>query len=115
MKLYRYERVYDSYLGIYYLECTEYEVVSETRCGFWIGSKHSRNTKERFILSGKGRRWAHQEKEWALDSFIYRKRKRVMYLERDLRIETAILKQAKEIKEGLEITPIEIRIRNLQF
>lgn len=85
MKLYRYEdRVYstceiDPGGGEHYgatpvrLECLEFEVVSETKCGFWIIWPF----EKKWVSNKSKKRFAYPTKEMALHSFRIRKRRQI--------------------------------------
>jgi len=71
---------YSDYIGCEFFEESEkleleiFETVKETKCGFWIEIYK----KRKFILKGDGKRFAHETKEMALNSFICRKKRQIL-------------------------------------
>ena len=63
------------------VEPSEYKVVRETPKGYWITEGYSRT---RFVLKGNGKRFAHENKEWAWHSFKLRKMRQRQHLLRQL-------------------------------
>lgn len=65
--LYQCERIFYSDSPFdYHIRFNEYEVIKETKKGFWVKSKHNDESKEKFVLKGWGRRLAYPTKEWAV-------------------------------------------------
>jgi hypothetical protein len=62
------------------ISCVEYYVVSRTKCGCWIAPTwdHS-GTFKKFVLEGKGKRFAYPTREEARASFIIRKQREIQY------------------------------------
>ena len=61
-----------------YISYDEYVVLRETPKGVWL----SVYGKEKFVLNGDGRRYAHPTKEAALASYRIRKQRQVQHLAR---------------------------------
>lgn len=101
MLLYRYEVERDSYLRIWTIVCLKYTVVKETPCGFWIGQIYANGEirKDKFILGGQGKRYAHTTEEYALNYFIARKYRRVHFAEIAVEREKSGLEQAIALRE----------------
>lgn len=83
--LYRYDREYahfdDGQLQAYKITLKEYEVYKTTPQGYRINKLHGVNgaKRDKFILSGDGKRFAYETKELAWNSFRIRTRKSVMH------------------------------------
>ena len=69
-----------------YLVLKEYKVAKRTEKGCWIYLWDDAPQKGgwRFILDGKGRRFAYNNIEDAMDSFRIRKRKQIAHCERSI-------------------------------
>lgn len=70
----------------------EFEVIKHTKCGYKIIV----NGKQKFILQGNGKRFAHETKKKASESLLRRMKKRKEYLERDMRAIDSQIKMAYE-------------------
>jgi len=75
MKLFRYDYCnwYEEYTSADHLNLSDFEVIRETNKGFWIVV----NGKEKFVLSGEGKRFAYVNIELALKSYIKRKKRQI--------------------------------------
>jgi len=98
MKLYRYYDVqysagcdeYDNDLGPgrVGINLIEFEVIRETRCGFWIATKYCFNAPgekiprncQKFVNMNANKKYACKTKEEAKESFIARKRRQIQIL-----------------------------------
>lgn len=81
-----------------YLET--FTVLRHTPKGVWL-ALYAGDEKGKFVLNGKGKRYAYNNKEDAMESYKIRRQRRVRYLKRDLeRAErTLALAEAGEFKE----------------
>lgn len=98
-KLFRYvdNLCYELFVDGTELELKEYLIVKETPKGNWI-REHGMYGKPKFVLKGYGKRFAHETKEMALNSFICRKKRQII-------INKEIIKRAKHslsIAEGMK-------------
>jgi len=108
--LYRYDREYanfdDGQLQAYKITLKEYEVYKTTPHGYRINKLRGVNgaKRDKFILSGDGRRFAYETKELAWNSFQIRTRKSLMHCKAALKraeIFSGMLKEGK-VKQVVE-------------
>ena len=81
------------------IELNEYQVTSETKCGYWI-YKYKKYGVKKFVLKNEhsaGKRFAYTTKTAALDSFIYRRK----FYQRIL--ESRVIGNQKVIDAALDI------------
>lgn len=103
--LYRYDREYahftDGQLQAYKITMKEYEVWKTTPQGYRINKLHGVNgaKKDKFILSGDGKRFAYETKELAWNSFKIRTRKSLMHCKSALKRAEIFADMLKEGKE----------------
>ena len=88
-KLFRYvdNLCYELFVSGTELELKEFLIIKETPKGNWI-REHGMYGKPKFVLKGEGKRFAHETKELALKSFIFRKKSQI-------RINKEMMKRAK--------------------
>jgi len=88
-KLFRYvdNLCYEVFVSGTELELKEFLIIKETPKGNWI-REHGMYGKPKFVLKGEGKRFAHETKELALKSFIFRKKSQI-------RINKEMMKRAK--------------------
>ena len=63
------------------LYCTEFDIISETPKGIWLGIF---GDKHRWMSNTSKSKYAHPSKTEALDAFIHRKKKQIKILEWNL-------------------------------
>jgi hypothetical protein len=68
-------------------------VEKETPKGYWIADEMGRR---KFVLKGRGKRYAHETLEWALESFIRRREHYIIWLRHELRASEVVLGTAKD-------------------
>ena len=93
MKLYRYDRGL-SWGGRIKIDLSEYSVIKETPCGYWIprySTSYYRDDEKRWVSNCTRKRFAYPTKEEALKSFVARKNRQVKIL-------TAQLDTAKRLR-----------------
>ena len=103
MKLYRAHSTYNRRATMsYFVESlitshifySEYEVIKETEKGYWIDEYGHK----RFVLKGgEGKRFAYINKQEALESFYYRKKRQIRILNSQLSRAKAGREEAKRI------------------
>lgn len=90
--------------------CDEYEVIKETRCGYWIADYPQKDpdkaikdkwTWTKWVSKGGKKRYAYPTKEEALESFIIRKHRQVGHARRHLDFAEKSLKQAEHLEKTL--------------
>ena len=76
------------------VSCYEYVVVRKTPKGAWIAfSKNSHRDSWKFVLDNATKRFAHETREKALESFRYRKQRQAeIYRKRLKQVEQALFK-----------------------
>jgi len=96
-KLYRYRdcNFYEEYTSADHLILDDYIVKRETNKGFWIAV----NGKEKFVLSGEGKRFAHTSIGLALNSYIKRKVMQIRINKNSIKKAKHMLGIALKIKE----------------
>ena len=75
----------------------KYQSVRRTPKGQWIvplGAAEDEGVREKFILNGRGKRFAYPTVELALQSYLIRKRRQVQHLEQKLALVQSALAQA---------------------
>lgn len=105
MILYRYEMIVferreECDIGIA-IECKEYEVLKETREGYWIktgGYAPCTVLKKKWVSKVTKKRFAYIKKEDALKSFIRRRERYIVLLEERLNTSKRALDIANEMK-----------------
>jgi hypothetical protein len=70
-------------------------VVRRTKHGVWLDTRMVSRSPEKFVLDGKGKRFAHATKKEAMSSFLRRKARQILILTRQLAGAKSSLKQAQ--------------------
>lgn len=68
-------------------------VVRRTPCGAWVDDYG----RERFVLNGAGKRYAYPTREAAWESFLIRKRRRVVHLYNQLSVAERVNDLVKDL------------------
>jgi hypothetical protein len=99
-KLYRYSDCnwYEEYTSADHLILDDYIVKRETNKGFWIVV----NGKEKFVLSGEGKRFAYTNIELALKSYIKRKGMQIRINKNSIKKAKHMLGIALKIKDQID-------------
>jgi len=87
MNLYRYDSTLTD--GGQYVYCNEYRIDRETPKGYWI------ENETKWVSSNGKRRWAYPTIEEAWESFVARKTRQVMILQRQLSYAEDLLSMTK--------------------
>lgn len=100
MKLFRYNDCnwYEEYTSADHLILETFEVIRETKKGFYIKYLG----KEKFILSGEGKRFAHTTIELALKSYIRRKKRQIAINKYSIKKAKHSISVALKIKEQID-------------
>lgn len=89
--LYRIEHYEDPFTNDLSIHYERFAVTKVTARGYKIRV----NGKEKFVLSGNGKRYAHENLEWALESYRRRKQHYVQNCKRRLKLAKACLTLAE--------------------
>ena len=84
----REQLLYDSEMKIV---ADKYVLIKRTPKGVWVTAIENGQGKKRFVLDGKGRRFAYTAMKEAIISFKKRKRRQILILESQLTIAKAAL------------------------
>ncbi len=81
----------------------KYSIVKRTPKGFWIS--YFSGGKDRFVLDGARKQFAHQSIEKAQESFIARKKRQIYILKHQLEVaeESLRLAEQKKFDEGVYV------------
>lgn len=103
-KFYRYEdMLYGSQISI---RLSTYKVIKLTPKGCWIAHNYDHNhLHKRFVLSDSRKKFAYPTKEQAMESFIRRKERQIIYLQANLnRAKNALYTAKNGQRDALEIS-----------
>lgn len=100
--LYKYieDKSYEEFDQAKKLVLKTFLVTKETPCGYWV-REHGSYGKNKFVLKGDGKRFAHETIELALKSFIARKKRQIWINKRMI----AIAKHSLKIAESMNNQP----------
>jgi hypothetical protein len=79
---------------------SEFIETKNTKCGAWVVEKNWAIGKKRFVLDGVGKRYCHETKEMAFDSYKMRKKSQLRYAQNALDIATFMIEQANKLKDA---------------
>ncbi len=94
---YRYEREYPLFDNKYKLRLEVFDVIKETKHGYWISQKGFSSWKK-FVLKVSAKRYAYPTKEQALNNFILRTRSAKKYAEANLKHANAFIEAFENFK-----------------
>ena len=95
---YRYEeQIYDS--GVK-LNLREFNELKKTKCGSWVIEACWWPGKKRFVLDGIGKRYCHETKEMAFDSYIMRKKSQLRHAQNALDISKFMIAETEKLTEA---------------
>ena len=97
---YRYaELICEEGIALYLIEFTE---TKKTKCGAWVVEKKWSEGKKRFVLDGIGKRYCHETKEMAFDSYKMRKKSQLRYAQNAIDIASFMIEQTSKLKDAPE-------------
>jgi hypothetical protein len=79
---------------------SEFIETKNTKCGAWVVEKNWATGKKRFVLDGVGKRYCHETKEMAFDSYKMRKKSQLRYAQNALDIATFAINETANLKEA---------------
>lgn len=101
MKLYRYNSYHDTDPPTVHV--TTYNVLRETPRGWWIEEWEGAGDRyKRFVLKGKGKRYAYPDKEDAWQSFVRRKTRQHLIVRSRLQDVEFILAHLDDLRKGAD-------------
>lgn len=110
--LYRYNRRYIA-IGTFgentkfEIELVEYKVLRTTPMGYWIDMTTWGPKKEKLVLGGSGKRFAHEKKQDALLSFRKRTEWAMLHSKNNLLKAMTFLEEANQMEDILTPKPIK--------
>jgi hypothetical protein len=78
----------------------EFKETKKTKCGAWVVEKNWVIGKKRFVLDGAGKRYCHETKEMAFDSYKMRKKSQLRYAQNALDIASFMINETANLKEA---------------
>ena len=86
------------------LTLREFAEIKKTKCGAWVLEKCWWPGRKRFVLDGVGKRYCHENKNIAYDSYKIRKKLQARHAQNALDIASFMLIETANIKEAPECT-----------
>jgi hypothetical protein len=80
----------------------EFKENKKTKCGAWVTERKWEMGKKRFVLDGIGKRYCHETKEMAFDSYKMRKKSQLRYAQNALDIATFMINETANLTKAPE-------------